>query len=640
MIPANLYTRVLITMVALFVAAAALSGILAALVLSETLYQQYLSKGEAIAATIAGASVDDILMERDAGSLQSLVDQYAETEGVSYILVHNRAGEIIAHTFAPEVPLELRELIEQEQRATAHRLRVGPMYYLDIAAPILDGEIGQVHVGMAQATIDETYWRSVRRQAFALGLIGLIAALGAYLLVRKITHPLRTLALHAHRVAAAESLAEPARPLADDLALIAKRSDEVGQLAGAFICMLDTLTAREQQLRVAQESLRQSEQHFRSLIENVDDIVALIDTDGRARYLSPSFGRVLEFTAQEWLGRPLAPLVHEQDRPLFGKALLHCASGDEGATTELRMVRADGLIRVMDVSMTNLEASEADGPYGGIVATFRDITDRQKTQELKEAKEVAEEASRLKSEFLSKLSHELFTPMNHILLMTEFTLATNLDAEQRDNLEVVTTSGRSLLGLLRNLVDFSSLEAGETRLDARPFCPRRLVRESIAILLPGADAKGLVLTSAVRDEVPALLVGDMDRLRQVLLELARNALEFTKRGEVSVCLRCVLDGEAVHLWMEVADTGSGIEEAKQRQIFDPFIQADNSLTREHDGAGLGLTVVRSLVGLMGGTIHLDSRVGEGSTFRVSVPLAVAAEKPPTAEVRTGNEEGE
>ena len=627
MIPSNLYSRVLLVVVALFVAAAALSGILAALVLAQTLDQQYRSKGQAIASIVAGASVDDILLERDAGSLQALVDQYAETEGVSYILVHNRAGEVVAHTFAPEVPAEVVELIGREQTATGYRLRVGLADHLAITAPILDGEIGQVHVGMDQAAIDAMFWRSFRRQGFALGGVGLFAALAAYALVSRITRPLSLLSSHARRIAAEDSLAEPARPLAIDLAPIAKRPDEVGRLAGALVNMLETLAAREQQLRVAQQSLRHSEYHFRSLIENVDDIVALLDDDGHARYLSPSFGRVLDFPDAEWLGRPLSPLIHDADRPQFEVAVRHCAP------TEVRMTRADGVWRVMDVSMTRRVSSDA----GGIVATFRDITDRQRTQELEAAKETAEEASRLKSEFLANVSHELFTPLNHVLGLTELTLASDLDREQRTDLEAVVASGQKLLALLRNLTALSSLEAGETRLDVAPFCPRRLLSESTAVLLPRAQLAGLRLTGEVRDEVPALLLGDAGRLRQVLLELLSNALEFTKRGEVSACLRGIREGGDFRLEIEVADTGVGIEPGKQRAIFDPFVQGDGSLTREHGGAGLGLTVGRSLVGLMGGTIHLDSRPGVGSTFRVRVPLAIGSGRPPSAELRTGKE---
>ena len=641
MIAPNLTTRVLVAVVALFVAAAALSGLLAALLLAETLDRQYRSKGEAIAATVAGASMDDVLLGKDAGSLQALVDQYAETEGVSYILVHNRAGEVIAHTFAPEVPPELMALIGREQPSNAHRLRVGPRDYLDIAAPILDGEIGHVHVGMDQATIDATFWRSVRRQGLAMGAIGLVAALLAYLLVRRIIRPLRLLARHARRIAADKSLAEPARPPADDLAPVARRPDEVGQLAGAFVHMLETLATREQELRIAQQTLAHSEHHFRSLIENVNDVVALTDADGRARYLSPSFERVLAFGDREWLRRPLLPLVHEQDRHLFTKALLHCAAGADGASTEVRMVRADGLIRLMDVSMTKLRPSPADGPEGaGIVSTFRDVTERRWAQELQEAKEAAEEASRLKSEFLANMSHELFTPMNHVLGLTELTLGTDLDDEQRKDLEDVTAAGRRLLALLQKLMDLSSLEAGKTRLEAKPFCPRSLVAETTALLLPRAGLAGLRLGGDVGEEVPALLVGDAGCLRRVLLELLGNALEFTKRGEVSVRLGAERDGAAFYLTIEVADTGVGIEPEKQLQVFEPFVQADGSLTREHGGAGLGLTVVRSLVGLMGGTIHLHSRPGVGSTFRLRIPLAVGSRKSASAEVRTGIEPGE
>ena len=629
MIPSNLYSRVLIVVVALFVVAAALSGVLAALVLSRTLDQQYRSKGEAIAAIVAGASVDDILLERDAGSLQALVDQYAETEGVSYILVHNRAGEVIAHTFAPEVPSELAALIIQEQRAIAHRLRVGADDFLDITSPILDGEIGHVHVGMNQAVIDGTFWTSVRRQGLALGGIGLFAALAAYLLVNRITRPLSVLAGHARRIAAEDTLAGPAHPLAADLAPVAKRPDEVGQLAGAIVAMLETLAAREQQLRVAQETLQHSETHFRSLIENVEDIVALLDEDGRARYLSPSFGRVLDFPVGEWIDRPLAPLVHPEDRPVFGQTIRHCAS------TELRMTRSGGQWRVMDLSTTRRLASDAGG--GGIVATFRDITDRRRTRELEAAKEAAEEASRLKSEFLANMSHELLTPMNHVLGLTGLMLTDDLPAEQRTDLEAIVTAGKKLLALLRTLMDVSLLEAGKTGLEVAPFCARHLVSEALGPLRPRAELARLRFTSEVRDEVPALLVGDAERLRQVLLELVRNALEFTKAGAISVYLRGTREGDDFRLEIEVADTGIGIEPEKQRIIFEPFVQGDGSLTREHGGAGLGLTVVRSLVGLMKGTIHLDSRPGSGSTFRVRVPLAVGSEKPPPAEVRTGNE---
>ena len=200
-------------------------------------------------------------------------------------------------------------------------------------------------------------------------------------------------------------------------------------------------------------------------VDNVEDeYIELLNVSGGVAPLfdpkaTTNLAPFLDFPAAEWIDRPLSRLIHEQDRPQFEVAIRHCAP------TEVRMTRSDGLWRVMDLSMTRRMSSDA----GGIVATFRDITDRQRTKELEAAKETAEEASRLKSEFLTNVSHELFTPLNHVLGLTELTLASELDREQRTDLEAVVASGQKLLALLRNLTALSSLEAGETRLEASPF---------------------------------------------------------------------------------------------------------------------------------------------------------------------------
>src|SRR5262245_54371765 len=209
----RVFTRVLVAVLALFAASAALSAAVAAWNMAGTLDTQYRSKGAAIAETIASASVDDLLMERDLATLQAMVDQYAETEGVAYILVCDRDGEALAHTFAPEVPPELRRP-GAEAQTTAGPLRLGERDYLDIAAPILNGEIGHVHVGMDQATIDAAFWQAVRWQALAGGALGLAAVGGAYLLVRWVTRPLEQLTRHARKVAALESLFAPTAPVA------------------------------------------------------------------------------------------------------------------------------------------------------------------------------------------------------------------------------------------------------------------------------------------------------------------------------------------------------------------------------------------------------------------------------------------
>ena len=346
-----------------------LVGVLAALVLAETLDRQYRSKGEAIATIIAGASVDDILLDRDAGSLQALVDQYAETEGVSYILVHNRAGEVIAHTFAPEVPAELLGLIGEEQRASAPPPAGRGEDHLDITAPILDGEIGHVHVGMDQAAIDATFWKSVRRQALALGGIGLLAAAGG--------------------LPAGEPDHAPAPPAGRPRPPHRRRGDP----RRARPAPSPTSWPRSRAARRGGPTRRGHRQHARDpgragaatprrpaepAAQRVPFPLAHRERGGHrgparrrrpGRYLSPSFGRVLDFPPAEWLGRHARPArPPARTAPSSSRRSAICAS------TELRMTRADGLWRVMDLSTARRLASDAGG--GGIVATFRDITDR------------------------------------------------------------------------------------------------------------------------------------------------------------------------------------------------------------------------------------------------------------------------
>ncbi len=622
----RLFTRVLLALVALFGGSAVLSSLLAAWSLATTLDAQYRSKALAIARTIANASVDDILLERDSASLQSLVDQYAEIEGVGYILVRDRDGEVLAHTFVPCVP---PELLDARQQGPVHLEVQGLGRFLDVPADILDGEIGQVHVGMKQEVIDAAFWQAVGRQALSGALIGIMAVATAYFLVKRFTHPLLRLARHARDISARESLSAPTHPVAEELAPIAGRSDEVGHLATALKHMLEALAANELQLRQAEVSLRLSEQKFRSLIENVSDVVVLLDRSGSARYVSPSLRELLDFSPREWLGRDPALLVHPEDRAAFRAAVAGCApavpaggstTSLKGDTTsvEVRMLRADGGVRVIDAALCNLLADPA---VEGVVVTLRDVTDRKWSLELARAKEQAEEASRLRGQLLQNISHEFFTPMNHILGLTEMMLSDGPAAEQQQDLEQVRASANDLLGVLTSILDFSQLEAGKALLRSAAFQPRELLEGAVTLWQARAESKGLTLSGEAAGEVPDWLLGDADRLRQVLLHLVSNAVKFTDRGEVRVRLGWragPADGPRLHL--EVSDTGLGIAADMQRRIFEPFVQVDGSLTRRHGGTGLGLAIVRSLVELMGGRLWAESTLGSGSVFHVELPL--------------------
>jgi signal transduction histidine kinase/ActR/RegA family two-component response regulator len=246
-------------------------------------------------------------------------------------------------------------------------------------------------------------------------------------------------------------------------------------------------------------------------------------------------------------------------------------------------------------------------------------------RDLTEARDRAEAASRAKSEFLANMSHELRTPMNGVLGMTELVLLTPLSADQRDSVTTAYNSAASLLDLLNDILDFSKIEAGKLELDASPFELRPLLDSTAAVVRLTAERKGLRLVVDVDPQVPASLIGDAGRLRQVLVNLLGNAVKFTEQGDVQLSVDTAgRSGDRVALRLGVRDTGIGIAADKQDRIFGAFIQADGSTTRKFGGTGLGLAISNRLVALMGGHIEVESTPGTGSLFHFTVELGVHA----------------
>ena len=249
---------------------------------------------------------------------------------------------------------------------------------------------------------------------------------------------------------------------------------------------------------------------------------------------------------------------------------------------------------------------------------------------LKGSRAKAEEAARLKSEFLANMSHEVRTPMNGIIGMIDLALDTDDAKERRDYLETASGCAHSLLRVLNDVLDYSKMEAGKLAIEAAPFSVREFLREIEKSLEPAAREQGLRVAWTVDPAVPAAVVGDAVRLRQVLVNLVDNAIKFTPRGQVSINVQ--LDtGGGPQLRFSVADTGIGIPKDQQERIFQPFIQADGSSTRTYGGTGLGLAITAQLVELMGGRVWLESEVGRGSTFH----LTIAVELVPPSVVSNG-----
>jgi PAS domain S-box-containing protein len=636
--PSRLFARALVVLLGLFALTCVALTAFSAWSLDRNLTEEYESKGMTLADSIAATSVESFLF-RDAAAIQSQIDQSLEIKGVAYVFVIDGQGEIVAHTFAPEVPEEVRRLVDNPEKTTNRRVHVaGQGEAIDLSAPILGGQLGYVHVGMDYDQIRAKTRAVLLRQLGLMAGICLVGVFVAYLLVSRISRPLQHLTDLVRQQAAREITEDSKRSADVTLAAIATGRDEVAELANAFSYLVGEVYFREQGLRRAEEELRRSEQHYRSLIENVTDIIFKVDAGGTTSYVSPSLQRVLDWPTLNWLGRDIRELVHADDRECFTETWRAVVDRPSGTTSvEVRLLHRDGTCRTVDASLYN---RLADPAVRAVLVTCRDITERKRNEEYRLAKETAEEASRLKSEFLANMSHEIRTPMNGILGMTELALGTELSVEQRDYLGMVKLSADSLLAIINDILDFSKIEAGKLDLSPIDFALGDTIGDPLKMLGLRAHKKGLELACHIHPDVPAHLHGDPDRLRQVLINLVGNAIKFTDKGEVLV--KVELDGERPAsagwcdsdqpadagrspclLHFQVIDSGIGIRKEKLQAIFEPFQQEDASTTRRYGGTGLGLTIAVRLVEMMGGRIWVESEEGRGSTFHFTARLGPA-----------------
>jgi len=375
----------------------------------------------------------------------------------------------------------------------------------------------------------------------------------------------------------------------------------------------------------AEMALEHERYLLHALMDNLPHNIYFKDTDSRFirinRAMAGSFGLS---DAAEAVGRDDSEFFteeHAEQARADEQAIIN--SGVPVLDKEEKETWPDG--HETWVSTTKLPLYDEQGKIVGTFGISRDITQRKRASvELQQAKEEAEEASRAKSDFLANMSHEIRTPMNAILGMTELVLDTSLTKPQRDYLQLVRESGESLLSIINDILDFSKIEAGRLDLESTPFDVREVFGDTLKSLALRAHAKGLELACRVGKEVPERLMGDVGRLRQIIVNLVGNAIKFTETGEIVADVQRQPDAEhGVVLHFSVADTGIGIPHNQQMTIFDAFEQVDSSTTRRFGGTGLGLTISSRLIRLMDGQIRVESEMGRGSRFHVTIRLQPA-----------------
>jgi two-component system sensor histidine kinase/response regulator len=360
--------------------------------------------------------------------------------------------------------------------------------------------------------------------------------------------------------------------------------------------------------------------HLGAVVESSADAIISKTVDGTIVSWNPGAERLYGYNKAEAVGHSsmmLVPAGHEDEgQPLIDRVV----GGDRVEEFESVRVRKDGSL--VDVSITMSAVRDAKGNVIGASTIARDVSDHKRMEvELRASREEALAASAMKSAFLANMSHEIRTPLNGVIGMSDLLLDSSLDREQREHARLLKSAGETLVAVVDAILDFSKIEAGAMLLECVELDLLEAVEDACDLIADSAERRGIELTVDLDPELPEIVCGDAVRLRQMMTNLLSNAVKFTSDGDVTISLRAIESNEAVtNVRFEVADTGIGIEPDRLEQMFEPFMQEDDSTTRRFGGTGLGLAIVKQLVEMMDGEVGVTSVRGRGSTFWFTLPL--------------------
>ncbi|MGA2536181.1 MAG: response regulator [Terracidiphilus sp.] len=616
-----------------------------------TVRMQQSFKGEAdVIASALAKSVEPALINRDITSAQSSLDAVLTVPGVEWAYIVAPDGKVLAHTFVPQFPPELREQMESQPDRAFVSLAGEREKTLVMRKPVLTGIVGQVYVGFPMEALLASIRSMEKIVLLSIIVVMIVVTLLIALVTEFIVRPIRRLT-RAARLLGAES-GGTFRPVK------VQAKDEIGELTETFNRMAAEvieqhallearvrertealsvtnagLAAEIAEREKAQEALQESSELIMLLLEAAPEAIYGIDMFGNTTFCNAACLRMLGYeSAVELLGKSLHTLAHRAKEtadscPIEECHICQALNREDDAHIDGEILwRKDG--NTFPTECWSRRILRGQTTIGSVV-TFVDVTQRKLADEaLRKAKVAAEEASRAKSEFLANMSHEIRTPMNGVIGMTDLALDTDLSDEQREYLETVKSSADALLIVINDILDFSKIEAGKIDIEKIDFDVRECVESTLRSLALRADERGLELLCDIDSDVPEMVCGDPVRIRQVLMNLVGNGIKFTSIGEVAVRLEIQSrhDDHCI-LHFVVSDTGIGIPLEKRRMIFDPFTQADASTTRQYGGTGLGLTITKRLVEMMGGEIWLDDKPAVGTVVHFTSQLNISHAQP-------------
>jgi len=566
---------------------------------------------------VAGEGLIPLLLESQLDSIYNNLDALSKSNPEWVYLALSDSNGVSLYPFEEPPPNNL------------------PDYIKVIELPIKTGDsiLGNIKLHYDFSSIIEEISNNVLK--ILILIIGMMITLGIII----------GIILHHHIIKPVNLIAKSAKALVTDKDYIADfvmpnvANDEIGRMVKSFATMrseiLDTqkkinqnsvdLAMAKHKIEKVNDSLSSEKARLSAILDNMLQAVISISEEGVIQSFNKHAETIFGYSAVEVIGENVKYLMPEPNRINHdGYLQNYMKTGNKkiiGAGREVEAQKKDGTLFPILLSVSEVKI---DGKIS-FIGLALDITESKKAeQEIIAAMKKAEAANAAKGQFLANMSHELRTPMNGIIGLSGLLLEAELKHDDREVLNSIHSSAESLLSLLNDILDFSKIEAGELSFEKMPYSPRNVLAQNIDILTAMASKKSIILEQSFSPRVPNYIIGDAHRLRQVVYNLIGNAIKFTENGTVRLSADFKSTGkDKGEIMLKVEDTGIGIPEDKLDLVFQKFSQADVSTTREFGGTGLGLTICKQIIELMGGEIGVDSIVGEGSTFWVRIPIDIA-----------------